>query len=93
MCILTNLTEPLEGLKGTRLKKSGLTLLFFFVIFFIKFQLRANPALNLEFWLKFMKLFVVVSTVMSGILFACFPTVDYVNTTVAFFYDVIIGIK
>ena len=32
----------------------------------------------------------VVSTVMPGILFARFPIVDYVNTAVAFFYDVII---
>ena len=32
----------------------------------------------------------VVSTVMSGVLFASFRIVDYVNTVVAFFYDVII---
>ena len=38
----------------------------------------------------FLRAITVVSTVMSGILFACFPTVDYVTTAVAFFYDVII---
>ena len=36
---------------------------------------------------------IVVSTVMFGSIFAAFRIVDYVNTVVAFFYDVIIIVK
>ena len=35
----------------------------------------------------------VVSTVMFGSIFAAFHIVDYINTVVAFFYDVIIIVK